>query len=83
MTCKKCNSENVQTQIVQEMKIKNKKHGIMYWLFFGWLLDIFAWIIFTIPRLIIAIFRPKKSKIVTRTRTMAVCQNCGYQWKVK
>lgn len=79
MNCKKCNSENVS---IQKVSVTGKKRrGLMYWLLFGWLWDIilflFAWILL----LIIKILFPKKAK--TKIHTMAVCQACGYSWKVK
>lgn len=83
MVCPKCSSENINTQIVSDIKLKTKHHGIIYWLCFGWLWSFFCWIIFTIPKLILAIFGHKKQKIVTKNYTMAVCQNCHYSWKVK
>ena len=82
MTCPNCNSENVTTQIVTETKMKKKHHGIVYWLFFGWLIDLLLWFFLTIPRLIVAIFRPKRNKIVTKSKTMAVCQSCGNTWAI-
>lgn len=82
MTCSKCGSENVSIQMVQDMKLKKKHHGIFYWLFFGWLIDMMLWIFLTIPMLIIKIFRGKKQKLVTKQRKMAICQNCGNQWQL-
>lgn len=79
MKCKKCGSEKVS---VQQIAInKNKKKGWKYWLLFGWAIDMMLWIFLTIPRLIIGIFKPKK--IVTKVQTKAVCQNCGYSWRIR
>ena len=78
MTCKKCNGNNVVVQAVTETKTKKK--GILYWVY-GWIFDLMAWIFLTLPRLIIAIFKPKK--IISKTHKMAICQSCGYSWKVK
>lgn len=78
MKCPKCGSENVNVQAVSI--VKNKHHGAIYWLCFGWLIDIFLWIFLTVPRLIVAIFRPKGVK--TKVKSYAVCQNCGHKWKV-
>lgn len=79
MICPKCGSENVNIQAVTH--VRNKKHGILYWIFIGWWLELFMWIVFTLPWLIIKIFRPKK--VTSKTFKMAICQNCGYSWKVK
>ena len=78
MKCPKCGSENVNVQAVSI--VKNKHHGLVYWLCFGCLIDIFLWICLTVPRLIVAIFRPKGVK--TKVKSYAVCQNCGHKWKV-
>lgn len=78
MKCSKCGSENVNVQLVT--KVKNKKHGIIYWLFIGWWLELFMWFFLTLPWLIIKIFKPKK--VTSKTHSQAVCQNCGNAWNV-
>ncbi len=78
MKCKKCGSENIQVQRVSVTS--EKKKGLLYWLCFGWLIDIMAFLFLTIPYLIIKIFKPKKVK--TDTHSEAVCQDCGHSWKV-
>jgi len=78
MKCPKCNSENVNIQAVSI--VKNKKHGIVYWLLIGWWLEPIMWIFLTLPWLIIKIFKPKKVK--TKLKKQAVCQNCGNSWRV-
>lgn len=78
MKCKKCGSENVNIQAVAELK--KKKHGIMYWLFIGWWLELIMWIVFTLPWLIIKILKPKNYK--TKITKQAICQSCGYSWEV-
>lgn len=82
MTCPKCNSTNVTTQIVTDIKMKNKHHGIFWWILVGWWWILIKWIIFTIPALIFAIFGHKKQKIVTKERTVCVCQTCGHKWNI-
>ena len=77
MKCKKCGSENVNVQAIGV--VKNKHHGIFYWCI-GWLVDLMLWIFLTMPRLIVAIFRPKKVK--TKIKSYAVCQDCGHKWKI-
>lgn len=78
MQCPKCGSNNVNVQAVSI--VKNKHHGVIYWLCFGWFIDLMLWIFLTIPRLIVAIFKPNKVK--TKVKNFAVCQNCGHKWKV-
>lgn len=108
MTCPKCGAEAVTMQTFQEdkgsvtrsktrSKYKEQGHGCLWWIFIGswwWLVDLFSWFIFFIPRLILRLFASPykkkkykgKSKTVSRTknkvgyRTIYTCQNCGYQW---
>ena len=80
MVCPKCKSENVTTQIVQKMQLKDKHHGIIWWLCIGWWWVPIKWMCFTLPALLFAIFGRKKQKIVTKNKTMCVCQNCGNTW---
>ena len=78
MVCKKCGSSNVTVQAVSE--IKKKRKGVLYWLFIGWWLEMIMWLFLTLPWLIIKIFKPKAYKY--KMKTMAVCQSCGYSWRV-
>lgn len=78
LICKKCGSDSISVQKVSVTKSKGK--GWAYWLLFGWLIDLALWLFLTLPRLIFAIFRKKKVK--TKVHSEAVCQNCGYSWKV-
>jgi len=82
MQCPKCGSNNVNIQNVQQMYLKNKHHGILYWLFIGWWLQPMLWIFFPLWMLLISIFGDKKQKMVTKNKRMAICQNCGYSWRV-
>lgn len=78
MKCPKCGSSNVNVQAV--CTVRNKKHGILYWLFIGWWLEIFMWLFLTLPWLIIKIFKPKG--VTSKTKGKAVCQNCGKIWNI-
>ena len=68
MKCPVCGSENVNVQIVTETELKNKHHGVAWWL------------LFTIPALIIKNFAPKKQSLKQCHNTVRVCQNCGHKW---
>ena len=81
MNCPKCNSENVKVQIVTDTQLKTKHHSFLYWVFIGWWLELILWFFLTIPRLLIALFMPKSKKIVQKHKSMAVCQECGYNWE--
>ena len=78
MNCKKCGSNNITMQSVSEQSKKGR--GCAYWLFIGWWLEMILWIFLTLPRLLIALFMPKRTK--TKNYTMAICQNCGRSWRV-
>ena len=80
MTCNKCGSANVNIQMVSETQLKKKHHSAIYWLFIGWWLHPLLWLFLTLPMIIIRIFVPKKQKLKTTHKSMAVCQKCGYSW---
>ncbi len=80
MKCPKCGSEHVNTTVVNEVKLKDKHKGIIWWLFVGWWWVMIKWLFFTLPALIIAIFKPKKQKAINKQKTVHVCQDCGYSW---
>lgn len=73
MICPKCNSQNVFVQAVTDVKTKHR--GCLGW--FIWImLSMFTFgLILIIPLL-------TNSKTKSKTRTQAVCQDCGYRWKV-
>lgn len=80
MTCPKCGSENITVQAVTSIQQKSKK-GVIYWILIGWWWEIFAWLFLTLPKLIIALFGNHK-KIVSKEKTVAVCQSCGHRWEI-
>ena len=55
--------------------------AILWWMFLGWYWVPTKWLIFTLPALIIKIFKPKKYKIKTTNTKTAVCNNCGNSWE--
>lgn len=84
-TCPKCGSTNVNVQIVNKVILKNKHHGIAWWIFIGWWFVPCMWLIFTVPKILIKLFGlgHKRYKTVNKEQTKAVCQNCGYSWEIK
>jgi predicted Zn-ribbon and HTH transcriptional regulator len=68
MRCPKCQSENVNVQAVAEIK----KRGCLTTLIYIVLACTIVGLIIVIP-----LIRGQKSK----TKTYAICQNCGYKWK--
>ena len=82
MTCPKCGSNNVTIQAVSESQLKTKHRSIFWWLLIGFWWIPLKWFVFTLPALIIKIFAPKRQKLKTKHFSMAICQHCGYSWKV-
>lgn len=81
MTCPKCGSDNVMIQLVPAKKKRNIIYRMILFivkaiLFFVTLL---WWFITMVLSLIFPALRPKKDVL----RKYAVCQNCGYVWKIK
>lgn len=83
MKCPKCGSENVNVQVINEVELKNKHHGLIYWLCGGWILTILKWLFLTVPALILKLFGHKKKKVKNIQKTMCICQQCGNSWEQK
>lgn len=75
MRCIKCGSENVTIQLVNEQKKRGCITSIISFVI-KLMLFIVSFILWLISLLI-----PIKRK--TKTTKYAVCQNCGYSWKIK
>jgi len=82
MTCEKCGSTNVNVQLINEQILVKKRRGLLFWLLIGWWLEPILWLCFFGIRLFFALFAPKRSKIKNISHSVAVCQNCGYQWTI-
>lgn len=82
MTCPKCNSTNVNVNVVNEVKLKNQHHGIIWWICVGWWWLPIKWLCLTLPALLAKIFIPKKQKAINIQKTMCVCQDCGNSWQI-
>lgn len=79
MNCLRCGSEKVNIQVVEETKLVDKGHGIIWWIFIApWYL-IIKWIFFFPLALLAKIFIPKKQTIKQKIKSVAVCQECGYK----
>jgi Zn finger protein HypA/HybF involved in hydrogenase expression len=83
MKCPKCGSEDVRIELVTEAELKNKHHSFLWWLFVGFWWVPIKWLVFTLPAAIIAIFKPKKQKLVSHQKKVCVCQTCGNSWDLK
>ena len=82
MKCARCGSENVSITVTNEAHMKDAHHGCCWWLFVGWWWIPVKWICLTVPAILAKIFIPKKQTIKNKTQRVAVCQNCGYTWKI-
>lgn len=83
MTCPKCGNSNVNLQVVNQSQLVAKHHSIMWWICIGFWWVPIKWLIFTVPALIFKIFGiGKRQKIKNTIYKTAVCQNCGYNWKI-
>lgn len=80
MTCKKCGGTNVTVNVINEVELKDKRHGCLWWLCVGWWWVPIKWLFFTLPALLLALFGRKKQKTVNHQKTVCVCQDCGYTW---
>lgn len=80
MVCPKCGSNNVSIQAVVETKLVDKHHCVIWWILVGWWWLPIKWLVFTVPALIVKIFSHKKQKVKQKTKSVCVCQNCGYRW---
>lgn len=82
MNCPKCGSPNVTINVIQDTKLVNKHHGIIWWLCVGWWWLPIKWLCLTLPALLAKIFIPKRQKVVQTTRRVCVCQQCGNNWYI-
>ena len=82
MICPKCNSQNVNVQVVNEVKLKNQHRSLIWWLIIGWWWIPVKWIYFTLFALIFKLFSHKKQKAINKQVKTAVCQNCGNTWRI-
>lgn len=82
MLCTKCSSDNTQIQMLSETITKRKRRGLLYWLLIGWWLELILWFCLTIPRFLIALFIPKRTKTINRNFKVVVCQKCGHSWEI-
>ena len=81
MKCPKCGSENVNVQIVNEVELKNKHHGLFWWIFVGWWWIPCKWLFLTLPAFIFKLFGRKKQKVKNIQKSICVCQQCGNTWE--
>ncbi len=80
LQCKRCGSNNISCQAVNEVYSRTQHRGILWWIFVGWWWLPIKWLIFTLPALIVKMFSRRRTYVTSKTVTKAVCQNCGFTW---
>lgn len=83
MVCPKCGSENTSIQMLNEIELKTKHRGLIWWVLVGWWWVPIKWLFLFFPALILKIFMPKKYKVINKEKKYLVCNNCGYSQEVK
>ena len=78
-TCPRCKSNNTEYKLVTDYYTKRKHRNIIAWILFWWWVELLLWFFLFIPRLLIALFVPKRRKTITRNRSVFFCKDCGYQ----
>lgn len=73
MKCKKCGSENINIQAITNVKTKHR--GCLGWCIWLLLAVCTFGLILIIPLL-------TNSKTKSKTHKEAICQDCGYSWKI-
>ncbi|MBK5243344.1 hypothetical protein [Clostridium sp.] len=77
MQCPKCKSENVNTILEQASgKTKNRNMGCL------WAIGRFCLIFCTGGLWLLVGKRKRSGNIKFKNETVALCQNCGYKWKI-
>ena len=74
LRCPKCKRYHINVQAVFDVKEEKERKGCIYWMLFGW---------FEMIALPIRLLFGEKKKYKAKTRSYAVCQDCGYRWEVK
>lgn len=69
MICPNCGSDNVTVQAVAEQKRRS-------------CLGACAWIFLAICTCGLVLLIPLLTRKGSKTKSYAICQNCGYQWRV-
>ena len=81
MICPKCGSENTRVEVVNTIHLKRKRSWF-YWLFFVWI-DILIWFGFFLFRLIFQLLKGKTYKTTNKIEKHLICNDCGYDKKIK
>lgn len=87
--CPQCGGDNINYQREQSSTIGagvyhatvQKKHGCLWWLCIGWWAIWIIWPINLVKKVINAGGGVNAAKV--NNKTVAVCQHCGYSWRIE
>lgn len=73
MVCPRCNSSNIRIESVTDVKTKHR--GCLAWC---------LWILLAVCTIGLILIIPAitNSKVKSKRYSEAVCQHCGYRWRV-
>jgi len=81
LNCPKCGSDNTRIELINTSQFKRKRSWF-YWIFFVWI-DILLWIGMFLPRLIFQLLKGKTYKTTNKIEKHLICNDCGYNGKIK
>lgn len=79
MKCPRCGSENINANVINEVREK-KNHGCLWWVLIGWWWRLIWFIFFGMWYLLYRAIKGSTT-IVSEQKTICVCQNCGHRWE--
>lgn len=85
LSCPKCQSNNLQFQLVNIQDIVPRRHSFIWWILVGWWWVTIKWLflyilmgLFIIP---LKMLLPKNRRISNDVKNYKICKDCGYHWK--
>lgn len=83
--CPRCNSQDIQFQLVNKQDLVPKRKSLLWWITIGWLWVIVKWIFFYwlvgLFVFVLKMLKPKKYKMTNTVENYKICKRCGYHWK--
>mgnify|MGYP001648079824 FL=1 len=85
LSCPKCQSNNLQFQLVNIQDIVPRRHSLIWWILVGWWWVSIKWLFlyflmgfFIIP---LKMLLPKNKRISNDVKNYKICKDCGHHWK--
>lgn len=84
MKCQKCGCGNVNVQVMSNVNSRGGTIPLWYWWSFAWIIDmcLYCCVIGFFGLTIRHFLKRSAKKTKTSAETYAICQDCGYKWKV-